>query len=234
MSRGFALVLIVGLVSCRSAERISLPDTGLARAADGRVAFVQATPRRLVQTSLEEQEATELWIASADGSNARLLVSGRASDSVERAIASISSPRFSPDGHRLYFLSTAWVTSAAVHAVDLASGRERFVAPANSLEIVPTGPLSGCLLVDQHRYWPNEGGSYDWTWLLSSDGREIALAASDSDGMERRLATWMSGHVPTDAPSVVRALVNGTARDSSGTPTPRSVPQTSPICDASR
>jgi hypothetical protein len=174
-------------------------ETELARAADGRVAFVRATPEYLVPTSLGDEQATELWIANADGTHARRLVTGAAADSAEHTLASMSSPRFSPDGRRIYFLSRAWATSDAVHAVDIATGREWFVAPGNSLAIIPRGPLAGCLLVGQHRYRPNEGGSYDWTWLLASNGQEIALAASDSAGADRRLAQWMNGNIPDEA-----------------------------------
>lgn len=194
-----ACVLVLGLAACRSAARIQLPATGLTRAADGRVAFVRATPDHVVSTSLGDEQATELWVANGDGTHARRLVTGVAADSVERALAAFSSPQFSPDGRKIYFLSRAWVTSDAVHAVDLASGREWFIAAGNSLAVIPRGPLAGCLLVRQHRYRPNEGGSYNWTWLIATDGHEIALAASDSDGAERRLAAWMSGTIPDGA-----------------------------------
>ena len=194
-----AYIFALGVAACRSAQVTSLPQTGLARAPDGRVAFIRPTPNRVVATSLGGEQATELWIANADGTHARRLVSGHAADSLEHSLAALSSPQFSPDRHRIYFLSRAWVTSDAVHAVDVASGREWFIAPGNTLAIIPRGPLAGCLLVSQHRYRPNERGAYDWTWLLGSDGHEIALAASDSADVDRRLALWMSGQVPDGA-----------------------------------
>jgi hypothetical protein len=192
-------VLTLSVVACRPPERIALPDTNLARASDGRVAFIRATPNQLVSTSLGDEQATELWIADSDGTHARRLVSGVSSDSVEHTLASMSSPVFSIDGNRVYFLSRAWVTSDAVHAVDVSTGREWFVAPGNSLAVIPRGPFAGCLLVSQHRYRPNDEGAYDWTWLLSSSGKEITVAAADSAGADRRLETWMSGSVPADA-----------------------------------
>lgn len=192
-------VLAILFAACRSSSNIRVPDSGVARATNGRVAFIRATPGRLVPTALGDEQATELWIANADGADPRRLVVGVAADRVERSLAALSSPVFSPDGRRIYFLSRAWVTSDAVHAVDVATGREWFVAPGNSLAIVPRGPLAGCLLVSQHRYRPNEGGSYDWTWLLGTDGRELALAASDSDGADQRLAAWLIGRIPEGA-----------------------------------
>jgi len=194
-----ACFIALALAACRNPSPIRLPDTGLARASDGRIAFVRATPKQLVSTSLGDEPATALWIATADGSHARRLVTGSAADSVERTLAVMHSPEFSPDAQRIYFLSRAWVTSDAVHAVDVATGREWYVAPGNTLAIIPRGRLAGCLLVEQHRYRPDEGGSYDWTWLLNSAGQEITLAATDSDGADRRLAVWMSGRIPGDA-----------------------------------
>ena len=191
--------IAITLAACRHPSAIQLPDTGLAHASDGRVAFIRATPDRLVATALGDEQATELWIANSDGTGARRLVTGRAADSVERSLAALWSPHFSPDGRRLYFLSRAWVTSDAIHAVDLATGRERFVAPGNSLAVIPRGPLAGCLLVRQHRYRPNEGGSTDWTWLLGSNGEQLALAATDADGADHRVAVWLSGSIPEGA-----------------------------------
>lgn len=200
-----ASLIALTLVACSAPARMRLPDTGLAHSPDGRVAFVRATPKQLVITSLGDEEATELWLADSDGSHARRLVAGSEAGSVEHAIAMMHALHFSPDGRRIYFLSRAWVTSDAIHAVDVATGRERFVAPGNSLMIIPRGPLAGCLLVEQHRYWPNERGSYDWTWVLTSDGKEITVAAPDSDGAEQRVATWMSGAIPDGAFRSARA-----------------------------
>ena len=198
-----SLALILGsFLSGRAAAQASSSAGDTARSSSGLTAFVHHTPDRRVATSLGEEEASEIWIASARGGKPRRLVVGRAAkpaDSVTRTLAAMSSPKFSPDGRRVYFLSSAWVTSDAVHAVDVATGREWFIAPGNSIAIIPRGRYAGCLLVSQHRYRPNEGGSFDWTWLLGTDGKEIALAASDSAAEEERLATWMRGKIPAGA-----------------------------------
>lgn len=140
---------------------------------DGRlVAFVRATPRDSVETATGRGEATSLWMVGVDGSAPRLLVRGRASAEPKQALAGFQAPRFSPDGRRIYFLSSAWATSGAVHEVDLQSGSERFVVAGNSLEVIPAGEYAGHLLVEQHRYFLG-GGSYDWAWLFAPDGKEI-------------------------------------------------------------
>lgn len=147
------------------------------------VAFVRGTPGDSVDTALGREEATALWIIGVDGGGARMLVRGRSADSPERTLARFQSPQFSPDGRRIYFLSSAWATSGAVHAVEMASGGERFVAPGNSLEVVPSGEYAGHLLVSQHRYFL-AGGSYDWVWLLTPDGAEVGPVGESEEAVE--------------------------------------------------
>ncbi|HWK89320.1 MAG TPA: hypothetical protein VNP72_04970 [Longimicrobium sp.] len=142
--------------------------------ADGQwVVEVRPTPGILVETAYGEAEATELWLMRADGGAARMLLRGRAGDAPERTLSTFQHPALSPDGREVYFLSNeAWVTSAAVHAVDVETGRERYVCPGNSLHVVPRGPYAGHLVVSQHRYWEG-GGSYDWPWLVTPQGRAL-------------------------------------------------------------
>jgi hypothetical protein len=177
---------------------VQIPTTGVARSGSDRVAFVKPTPHRIISTSLGEEQATELWIASPDGSHARRLVEGAPSDSAAQILADFSSPSFSPDGDRIYFLSSAWVTSKAVHVVDVRSGREWYVTPGNTLEVIPRGVFAGCLLVAQHRYRAGQGGSFDWIWVLGADGTELARAADDSDDAEKQLADWKRANVPPE------------------------------------
>jgi len=147
------------------------------------VAFIRGTPGDSVNTALEHEETTELWIIGVDGSNARRLVRGRAADDPKQALAALQDPHFSPDGRRIYFLSTAWVTSAAVHSVDVATGAERFVVPGNSLDVVPSGRFAGHLLVGQHRYFLG-GGSYDWIWLITPEGRDVGPVGESDEALE--------------------------------------------------
>jgi hypothetical protein len=56
-----------------------------------------------------------------------------------------------------------------------------------------------CGLAAAPSYVTREGGSYDWTWLLGSNGQALALAASDSDGADRRLAAWLDAGIPEGA-----------------------------------
>jgi dipeptidyl aminopeptidase/acylaminoacyl peptidase len=137
-------------------------DSEAVLAPDGRrIAFIRRIPGDSVESATGPEEATSLWIMRVDGGDARMLVRARSADDPRRTLSGFQHPRFSPDGRRIYFLSSAWVTSAAVHAVEVDSGSERFIAPGNSLEVVPSGEFAGHLIVSQHRYF-DAGGSYDW------------------------------------------------------------------------
>ncbi|WP_331053220.1 hypothetical protein [Longimicrobium sp.] len=113
-----------------------------------------------------------VWVMNTDGSGARMLVRPREDDAPVRNLTEIKAPQFSPDGMRVYFLASAWATSNAVHQVDVATGAERYLIPGNTLEVVPAGDYAGHLLVNQHRYFL-AGGSYDWEWLFTPQGREV-------------------------------------------------------------
>lgn len=185
---------VVYLASAQAAPR-RLTSSGLDReprlSPDGRtVAFIRGTPGDQVETALGQEEAASLWIVRTDGSRARMLVRGRANDDPRRTLAALQAPWFSPDGRRIYFLSAGWATSGGVHVVDVATGSERFVAPGNSLEVVPAGRYAGYLLVSQHRYRP-QGGSYDWTWLLTPDGREVTVAGEDEASLTEFRARYV-------------------------------------------
>ena len=139
-----------------------------------RIAFVRSTRGKTVQTSLSDTEATELWLIDSDGKQPELLVSGKEDGDPKKSLADFSSPQFSPDGRKIYFMSVGWVTSGAVHVVDVQSRRESFVSPGNTLEVIQRGKYRGYLIVQEHKYFFGaKVGSYDHYWLLTPNGREI-------------------------------------------------------------
>jgi hypothetical protein len=140
------------------------------------VVFVRSTPAQTVEVGAGEWEATELWTVRVDGTEAQMRVRGGTSATLETTRAGFSDPQFSPDGRRIYFLSQAWVTSRAVHVADLNTGEVRFVCPGNSLEVIPRGEYAGHLMVSQHHYFLG-GGSYDWLWLVTPNGRVVGPVA---------------------------------------------------------
>lgn len=117
-------------------------------------------------------ETSELWLMRTDGSGKRRLTTATASDSPERDLSWAGHPAFSPDGGTLYFTARAWATSDAIHALELASGKQQFLCDGNSLHVIAAGRLAGQLIVEKHKYPPN-GPAYDVQWLVSPQGREI-------------------------------------------------------------
>jgi hypothetical protein len=189
----FATVLFIALspfVYAAEHERYLSPD--------GRfVVSVRPTTERMVSTALGDMEATELWISRVDGSEARMLIRSTSSDSPRKTIAGIRALQFSPNGRRIYFLSVAWVTSGAVHMIDLESGHDRFLCDGNSLEVIPRGKYAGHLIVNQHRYFMG-GGSYDWFWLLTPEGKEVApIAPDDRKGAQYSLKSFREQYIPS-------------------------------------
>lgn len=159
-------------------------DSDPALSPDGRtIAFIRRMPGQSVLGPSGYVEASALWIMRVDGGGARMLVRARSTHNPEWMLSGLRQPRVSPDGRLIYFLSSAWTTSGAVHAVDVASGEERFVAPANSLEVVPSGTYAGHLIVSQHRYFL-AGGSYDWLWLLTPEGEVVGPVGEDEAALE--------------------------------------------------
>ncbi|WP_148289676.1 hypothetical protein [Ideonella sp. B508-1] len=143
-------------------------------------AFIRHTPEVLIDTGIGELEAAEIWTSRSDGSDAKLLLRGRPGKTPQETLAELSEIQFSPDGRQLFFLSAAWTTSGAVHVVQVDSGEEHFVCPGNSLEVIQRGKYAGYLMVRQHRYAMG-GGSYDWLWLLTPEGKDVAPISMDDD-----------------------------------------------------
>lgn len=113
-----------------------------------------------------------LWFMDVTGNNAHAIVVSTENDDVKQNLTEHNNPRFSLDSKAVYFLSAAWVTSNAVHVVDLATPKQHFVTDGNSLALVPKGKYKGYLIVSKNNYHQG-GGSYEDFWLVSSKGKAI-------------------------------------------------------------
>lgn len=154
-------------------------DSDAALSPDGRwVVFVREAEQPRVYRP--NAPTHDLYRIAVDGSGLTHLLSGRPDTVPERSLAMLSSPAFSPDGRTVYFMAAGWATSGAVHALDVATGRTRFVAPGNALRVVPAGEYAGHLAVQQHRYFLG-GGAYDWYWLLTPEGKEVGAIGETLD-----------------------------------------------------
>ena len=149
------------------------------------VAFVRATPERKVFSGSGD-DTSEIWLVDIDGKNARKFVAPKSAAKMEATLAQLSEPQFSSDGRRIFFETTAWVTSGAVHVIDLATEKNHFVCAGNNLEVIQSGKYKDHLLVQQHRYFIG-GGSYDWFWLLRPDGKEIGPVGDETRNFKEML-----------------------------------------------
>jgi len=59
--------------------------------------------------------------------------------------------------------------------------KEKFVCDAHSVEVIQSGEYRGDLAVMRHKYFIG-GGSYDWYWLMTPDGKEVGpICDGDED-----------------------------------------------------
>ena len=125
-------------------------------------------------TDGDEVRQSELWIAAADGSGAKLLAAAEASDDMEKIVCDFLNKQFDSKGTRLYYETRAWATSNAVRKVDLATRTDGFFAAGNGFWVITCSdnPYLDHLALAQHRYFV-QGGSYDWYYLVDPAGKEV-------------------------------------------------------------
>jgi hypothetical protein len=114
----------------------------------------------------------ELRQINADGTGDKALLTGRKGGPDEQ-LCDFKNKQFSSDGRRLYFLTSSWATSGALHVYDMRTSDEHFVLPANDLLVLSFCPnkYKDDLVVLLHRHFLL-GGSYDWYWLYDSTGKK--------------------------------------------------------------
>ena len=131
----------------------------------------------------DEALDNEIWIKDNNTEKETLLVkSGETSkysftdsDSFPfPGISGLSSPVFSLDKKKVYFMSMAWVTSNAVFSADVSAGELRFITDGNSVDVITRGSYKDNLIVFKHKYYeaPKEG-SYDHFYIITDTGKEI-------------------------------------------------------------
>ena len=155
--------------------------------------YVQPTPNLVVSTGCGDCEATELWLVRREGEAPERLVVGHDDDDIEKVIADISDPVFSLDSRHIYFRSAAWAVSGSIQRVDTRTHEVKFIVDGNSVEVIPSGPHRGDLLVvreiirfDAHG---ESLGRESYLWLVSTTGqprREIGFTHGPADKRFRR------------------------------------------------
>ncbi len=134
----------------------------------------------------EAEYGNQIWVYEIESKKEKLLVKGNLKcDEPEKQIIDPSHLLFSPDNQTLYFMTSAWVTSGALHAVKIGSAKQNYIVPANEFEVISNGQYKGYLIVYQHRYFVG-GGTYDWYWLISPNGREEGPLGEEITEIQRK------------------------------------------------
>ena len=83
-------------------------------------------------------------------------------------------------------------TTDMIVQVRLGDGSRRDVTPGNSLAVIRTGPWQGMLLVSIHKY--KDSGSYDATWVVRPDGKEMLQVPGTESGDEGEVRAWLQAN----------------------------------------
>ncbi len=136
---------------------------------------------------------SELWIGDCRTGDAHRLLASKPSDKPMRNLASVNSPTFSLDGGFVYVLAQAWVTSDAIHQVNIKTGSEKYITDSNDLRVIRNGPYRGYLLVQPHMYHRNGNGSYDPHYVYRPDGKwKMLVPGTDNEGETDLTAEWLA------------------------------------------
>lgn len=158
--------------------------TDLIESPDGKwIAFIKKSNYTILSNCFyfftKGEKANEIWIVNTVEITKKLLVAPHFScGDVSKVILDPHNLQFSPNSKTLYFETSAWVTSGAVHAIDVDGNHLRFVTDGSELHVVQSGPYKGDIIVNQHRYrfkGDTPLGSYNWDWLFTPKGKQIKL-----------------------------------------------------------
>lgn len=160
----------------KSADLIESPDGKW-------IVFVKKSnhtiPSNCFYFSEKGEHADEIWIINTKEMTKKLLVAPHFNcKDISIVIIDPHNLQFSPNSKTLYFETSAWVTSGAIHAVDVDGTHLKFVTDGSELRVVQSGPYKGNIIVNQHRYRFKGNtplGSYNWDWLFTPTGKQVKL-----------------------------------------------------------
>ncbi len=151
-----------------------------------KIAWVKSVPAALspdCQALLlsDKSQVDQIWIFDLKTGKENLLVNSNLDcNHMEKAIVAINQLAFSPKGQILYFETNAWVTSGALHAININGSGLKYLTPSNGFKLITTGPDAGDLVINQHRYRyskTHQLESFDGSWIFTADGKEIRQAS---------------------------------------------------------
>ena len=135
---------------------------------------------------------TNLYLHDVASGRTLLLLESRETEEPSTNLRFFHGPTFSLDGGYLYVLAGAWVTSDAVHQVNIRTGADRFVIDGNSVAVIRNGRYAGYLLVNRHVY-RGEEGAWDPTFVVRPDGKESFMVPGSGED-EAAAAKWLASN----------------------------------------
>jgi len=137
----------------------------------------------------------DIWMSAIDGSGAEIVLEGGPRPGLAPPVSGfpeelegITSPKFDPEGQRVYFIADAWATSGAIYVLDLGTREVKFLTDGNGFAVLHGEPHRGSLLVSKHRYYDApQHGSYDHFWLVSATAKVGEDYGPDFNGALTRL-----------------------------------------------
>lgn len=126
----------------------------------------------------------QIWLYDLKRPNKLLLVPPNFDcDAPKKVIVSIDRIQFSLDSKKLYFETSAWAVSGALHSVNLDGSHLNYIAPSNNFYLISKGLYAGDLVIDQHRYYIPLG-SFDEYWAFTPGGKELGPIGPDLRNFE--------------------------------------------------
>lgn len=142
------------------------------------VAFVETMQQDNIPEACEEQLRDErrvdrLWLYDVKQHINHLLISPNLNCTDPKAvIAMIDEVDFSPDDNTIYFQTTAWKISGALHAIDINGTHLRYLQPSKDFFVILDGRFKGDLAIAQwNDLFPYDHYGYVWYFAFTPDGR---------------------------------------------------------------
>jgi len=136
--------------------------TGEGAFLDTRIVFV-------AETGPKDRRVKRIALMDSDGANLRYLTEGE---------ATVVTPRFSPDGRRLAYVSYAG-RRARVWVLDIATGARRLLVPGLALTSAPRFSPDGSRIA----YARSADGNTD-VWIANADGSSVPQRLTSAPGID--------------------------------------------------
>jgi len=144
----------------------------------------QKIPQSCYVLLADNNSINQIWLYDLQNPSKLLLVRPNFDcDVPKKVIVSIDRIQFSLDSKKLYFETSAWAVSGALHSVNLDGSHLNYIAPSNNFYLISKGLYAGDLVIDQHRYYIPLG-SFDEYWAFTPEGKELGPIGPDLRNFE--------------------------------------------------